>query len=266
MGKEDLLAALMERWHYLREMFGAADLVLSNSQFLKEMLTAHGFHASQFRQLRQGVDTERWVCDGAKEPSPYLRVGYIGQIAKHKGVDVLVRAFKRLQIKGSAPSLLLYGNAKQFPSFTRYLGRLIDGDERIGFAGTFPNERILEIHSRLDVLVVPSVWYENSPNVVLEAFAARTPVMASDRGGLAELVQHGVNGLLFRMGDAADLACQLQRLLDEPSLMEHLRSGIGQVRTFEQEATEVAQICYEVVGQAHQSNELGSIQKRKADV
>jgi len=248
MGKGDLLAALQERRSYLREMFGAADLVLSNSRFLKEMLTAHGFHAARFLQLRQGLDTEKWIGGGAKTPAPYLRVGYIGQIARHKGVDVLVRAFKQLRTRGPAPRLLLYGNTEQFTSFTRYLRQLIDGDGRIEFAGTFPNERILEVHSGLDVLVVPSIWYENSPNVILEAFAAGTPVIASDRGGLAELVKHEVNGLLFRMGDAADLARQLQRIVDQPALLESLRRGIQPVKTVQEEMTELLQI-YRSVGE-----------------
>jgi glycosyltransferase involved in cell wall biosynthesis len=242
MGKADLLEALEERRRYLQEMFGAADLVISNSRFLREMLTAHGLHNPRFQQLRQGIDTERWVGDGEKEPSPYLRVGYIGQIARHKGVDLLVRAFRRLRAEGPPPRLLLYGNAEQFPAFTRHLRRLMDGDGRITFAGTFPNERVLEVHSGLDVLVVPSVWYENSPNVILEAFAAGTPVVASDRGGLAELVQHGVNGLLFRMGDAEDLARQLQRIVDRPGLLESLREGIPPVKTVQEEMAEWVQV------------------------
>ncbi|HIE39258.1 MAG TPA: glycosyltransferase [Anaerolineae bacterium] len=246
MGKADLLAALEERRRYLRGMFRAPDLVISNSRFLREMLTTHGLHNPRFRQLRQGIDTERWVGDSEKEPSPYLRVGYIGQIARHKGVDLLVRAFRRLRAQGPPPRLLLYGNAEQFPAFTRRLHRLIDGDRRITFAGTFPNERILEIHSGLDVLVVPSVWYENSPNVILEAFAAGTPVIASDRGGLAELVQHGVNGLLFRMGDAGDLAVQLQRVVDQPALLESLRKGIRPVKTVQEEIAEWLQIYHSV--------------------
>ncbi|HID62389.1 MAG TPA: glycosyltransferase [Anaerolineae bacterium] len=242
MGKEDLPTALQERRTYLRRVFAMADVVLSNSLFLKEMLSAYGFRAPRFLQLRQGIDAEKWVGDGIKETSPYLRVGYIGQIAEHKGVDVLVRAFKRLQIKGPSPRLLLYGNAEQFPSFTRHLHRLIDGDGQIKFAGTFPNEQVLKVHSELDVLVVPSVWYENSPNVVLEAFAAGTPVIASDEGGLAELVEHEVNGLLFRMGDATDLACQLQRIVDQPALLESLRKGIQPVNTVEEELAELFQI------------------------
>lgn len=248
MDKQDTLAALQERRSYLQEMFETTDLVLSNSQFLKEMLSVRGFQTSRFVQLRQGIDTERWMGDGAKEPSPHLRVGYIGQIAKHKGVDVLVRAFKRLQAQTAAPRLLLYGNTEQFPSFTQHLHGLIDGDKRITFAGTFSNEQLLKVHGGLDVLVVPSVWYENSPNVILEAFAAKTPVVASNRGGLAELVQHEGNGLLFQIGDAADLARQLQRIIDQPDLLESLQKGIQPVKTVQNEMEELEQIYRTVAG------------------
>jgi len=247
MGKEDLLAALRERRAYLQDVFGSVELLVSNSQFLKEMLAAHGFRAERFLQLRQGVDIERWTGSGTKKPSPYLRVGYIGQIARHKGVDVLVRAFRWLRAKESPPCLVLYGDAKQFPSFTQHLQGLIGRDERITLGGTFPNERVLEIHSRLDVLVVPSIWYENSPNVILEAFAAGTPVIASDHGGLAELVQHEVNGLLFRVGDAEDLAHQLQRVVDRPDLLEYLKRGIPQVKTVGEEVAEWVQAYGKVV-------------------
>jgi glycosyltransferase involved in cell wall biosynthesis len=84
-------------------------------------------------------------------------------------------------------------------------------------------------------LVVPSLWYENSPNVILEAFAHGTPVIASNHGGLSELVQDGRNGLLFPPGDAASLGRQLQQLLDEPDLLPRLRLGIPPVRSMAEE-------------------------------
>ena len=83
------------------------------------------------------------------------------------------------------------------------------------------------------VLVLPSLWYENTPFVVLESFAARTPVVATDVGGLAEIVQDGVNGELFRRGDAADLARCLQGLVDDPTLLARYRDGISEVETLD---------------------------------
>jgi glycosyltransferase involved in cell wall biosynthesis len=92
------------------------------------------------------------------------------------------------------------------------------------------------------------VWYENSPNVILEAFAHHTPVVASDLGGMAELVRDGENGLLFAPGDADSLARQLRRLLDDPHLLSALRAGIGPVKSVAQEMDELEGVYQTVVG------------------
>ena len=76
---------------------------------------------------------------------------------------------------------------------------------RITFRGPYGHEELAEAISSIDVLVVPSVWYENTPFVVLEAFATGRPVIASDLGGLSELVKDGVNGRTFRAGDPGAL-------------------------------------------------------------
>ena len=125
----------------------------------------------------------------------------------------------------------MYGNAEQFPSFSRHLRNLTDGNDRIEFSGTFSYERLLEVHSALDLLVVPSVWYENSPNTILEAFTYRTPIIAANLGGMAELVRDEENGLLFKPGDPRSLQQQILRIEENPHLLNNLRSGITPVRT-----------------------------------
>ncbi len=89
----------------------------------------------------------------------------------------------------------------------------------------FDNRKVRQVHAGLDVLVVPSVWYENSPTVILEAYAAGTPVLVSDLGGMAELVQDGVSGFTFSTGNAAALAGLLQRLMDHREDLEALRAA-----------------------------------------
>jgi glycosyltransferase involved in cell wall biosynthesis len=84
--------------------------------------------------------------------------------------------------------------------------------------------------------VVPSLWWENSPITIHEAFLAGVPVVASDQGGMAELVQDGVNGFLFRMGDAADLARALMRFVSDPSLVERLRPRREAIRDIREDA------------------------------
>ena len=99
----------------------------------------------------------------------------------------------------------------------------------------------------LDALVVPSVWIENAPFVIKEAFAAGVPVVASNLGGMAELVEDGRNGLLFSAGDSADLRRVLTRLLDEPALLATLRAGLPRVRTIDEDAAWTQSVYEEVL-------------------
>jgi glycosyltransferase involved in cell wall biosynthesis len=83
--------------------------------------------------------------------------------------------------------------------------------------------------TNLDWVVVPSVWWENSPLVIQESFHFRRPVICSDIGGMAEKVKHGVNGLHFRAGDARSLADTIRTAAGTPGLWERLREGIQPV-------------------------------------
>src|SRR4029077_20120414 len=102
--------------------------------------------------------------------------------------------------------------------------------------GSVPHDRMPEHLNRLDVLVLPSVWLENSPLVIKEAFAAGLPVVTSDLGGMREKVRGEVDGLLFEPGNAPALAAQLRRLQSEPGLFERLRSGIAAPAAIEHDA------------------------------
>jgi glycosyltransferase involved in cell wall biosynthesis len=192
--------------------------------------------------MRQGLDMQNWADVEPDSGDSRLRIGYIGQVARHKGVDVLVQAFCRLHVGEKAPHLTLYGDTEQFPDFVQRLRKRAANRENIVFAGRFEHSQIRRVHADMDVLVVPSVWYENSPNVILEAFAAGTPVVVSRLGGMAELVTEGVNGFLFEAGSAKDLARVLQRFLDQPDLVETLGQGVLAVKTVQEEIEDLLQV------------------------
>ena len=98
--------------------------------------------------------------------------------------------------------------------------------DRIEWLPEYRNQDIVrDVFDRVDAIVVPSVWVENSPLVIHEALAAGVPVISADVGGMAEYVRHEVNGLLFTHRDPAALAKQMQRLVDEPEFARRLGSG-----------------------------------------
>jgi glycosyltransferase involved in cell wall biosynthesis len=182
----------------------------------------------------------------------------------------LIAAFKLLRAESRPVGLHIYGGLEAKQAYAQnYINRLrqLAGDDaRIHFEGRFENARVAEILSGLDVTVTPSTWYENSPLAILESRAAGTPVVTAALGGMAELVRDGVDGLHFRPGDAADLARQLQRLLDEPDLLPRLRAGVARnvPRSIEDEMRQLMEIYQGLGPHARSQNvvEHASSEKR----
>ena len=104
------------------------------------------------------------------------------------------------------------------------------------------------ILARLDALVVPSIWYENSPLTIQEAMLAGTPIITSDLGGMAKLVQDGVNGLTFEPRDAAGLQSAIQRLIDDEALRRRLRPRREEVKDLATSAQEHLKLYQELTG------------------
>jgi glycosyltransferase involved in cell wall biosynthesis len=235
-----------ERLDFLKETLNGVDKVISPSQFLRRTYIEWGLPAEKLIFSRQGRDFPGLEpSDIEKKPASRLRIGYLGQIVFLKGVHVLIEAVRSLI---DIPlSLQIYGDESHFPDYAAHLRRIAAGDERIEMAGVYPRHALSDILKEIDLLIVPSLWYENSPNVILEAFAHQTPVIASDLGGMAELVENGVNGLLFKVGDAEDLAKQLKKVVESPELLAAFQQEITPVRTVAEEMDELEAIYRDVV-------------------
>ena len=169
----------------------------------------------------------------------------MGQIAPHKGVHILFDAVR--QLPSAELEVQAYGDTTAFPDYARRLRLVAHQDVRLNLAGVYERAQVRQVLQGLDVIVVPSVWYENSPNTILETLAHRTPVIVSDLGGMAELVQDNVNGLRFAPGDASSLAAGLQRLLDDPELLSKLRTGIQSTKSVAEEMVELQEIYRAVI-------------------
>lgn len=178
-----------------------------------------------------------------KTDSDVLRLAFVGRWNRIKGVDVLLDAMERL---GDAHPvrLDLYGEQEAWNK-DRYgadLAARAQALPNVQVRGRFMPDRVAEVHREIDALVLSSIWPENSPVSMLEALALGTPVICADGEGMTNLVEHGVNGLVFASRDAADLADKIAALADDRALQQRLREGAQCLRTIDEDAEDFERI------------------------
>jgi glycosyltransferase involved in cell wall biosynthesis len=192
------------------------------------------------KYLRWGIAPERIVVEeyGRREPARRApdpaqtevpaNVGFFGQLSHFKGAKVMLEAMSRLD-EDSPVHLWLHGaNLElQTEEFQQEFAALHDSiAERVTFRGPYEHGELPKLMADLHWVVVPSIWWENSPLVIQEAFFHRRPVIASDVGGMAEKVRDGVDGIHFRVGDPVSLANAFEAAASDPEGWRRLREGI----------------------------------------
>jgi glycosyltransferase involved in cell wall biosynthesis len=222
--------AIFQRELFLKDHLALADVFISPSQFLIERYVAWGLPAAQFRFIENGLDR-----DVATPPRPLPtgnrrnRFGYFGQVTEFKGLLVLLDAVARLprNVWGDASLCIFGGNQDSQPAAfrERFARQLEAAGRRVRFFGAYRTEELPRLMSQVDWVVVPSIWWENSPLIIQEAFLHQRPPIVSDIGGMAEKVSHGVNGLHFRAASPEDLAERLAEALNGTSMWERLREA-----------------------------------------
>ena len=164
-------------------------------------------------------------------PQDGVVFGYIGNIAPHKGIETMIRATQLLA--GLPFKLKLFGNGD-----ADYLHRLKQetAGQPVFFEGAFEPRELDKVHKQIDVLIVPSVWEENSPLVIHEASNAKVPVIASKTGGIPEIVGERRGGLLFPPGNFAMLAGIMREIALHPKRVMQLSRRAQTVRSIEAES------------------------------
>ena len=241
-----LLGKLEDRESYLIQTLKAADKIVIIGQLAGDLLAARGIPSNRVQFVTPGIDLANWQGRPRPPRQPGLRVGYLGQVAPHKGIHVLIDAFSRVSGPERSLDLQIYGDLTRFPEYVAELHKRAAGNPRIRLCGPYDNRTVEDVLSRVDVVVVPSVCFETRPVVMMEAAIARVPTIASCLPNMQYQIRHGVDGLLFAPGDADDLARQIQRLLDEPGLLERLAEEIQPVRTTDDELAELEDIYHSI--------------------
>jgi glycosyltransferase involved in cell wall biosynthesis len=213
--------------------------IFSPSRLMTETLVNNGINADLMQSTAFGIDVSGY--EHAQTRTGVARtIGFIGTISETKGCHVLINAFKQLNLPDVR--LKMYGSFEHYPDYAASLQALAAECDAIEFCGTFPNQQIAHVLSELDALVVPSLWYENTPLVVYSALAARCPVVASNFAGMSEVVRHNENGLLFTAGDADLLAEALRSLATTADLLPRLSANCQPPKSTVQYVDEIAAV------------------------
>jgi glycosyltransferase involved in cell wall biosynthesis len=236
-----------DRKLFLTNILERVDCITAPSNSLRDTFRDSGI-THPIKVIYSGHDLS-WLNDSSlnKEQSPRIRIGFIGQIIPVKGLHVLLSAFEN--IRTDKAQLLIYGDDHKNPEYMLKLKRMINKHPSMSveFFGAFPHDQLGRVLSTIDVLVVPSQWCENNPRVIQEAFASKTPVIASNVGGISEFVQHEINGLLFERDNIDELASHIQKLIDEPELLKKFENRIPKVKTIEESMLEFEGIYQELI-------------------
>ncbi len=231
-----LVPLLACRAHALRRRLREVDAIIAPTSWTRDIFNTRGYSVDKIKVIGHGIsELEVHRSARCKVRLP-LRFAYLGGIAWQKGVHVLIRAFQ--DIKPGQAVLTIYGDQRAFPEYTKELQRMAEGSA-VSFRGQIEHAQVGAVLTDVDALIVPSLWPETSCLVVQEAFAAQVPVIASDIGALREKVRHGVDGLLFTVGDTTALRALLRELISHPSTLEELRCNIRPQKTMGEHVAEV---------------------------
>jgi glycosyltransferase involved in cell wall biosynthesis len=234
------------RVEHMRRIATDVTQFFSPSQYLRNEFIRFGVPVDRIAHAPLGFDHVPFQVQAAvRRPVDTrgpLRLGFVGTLMVSKAPHLLVEAARGFET--GAVRVDLFGPQADYHGDDSYRQRLAPllSAPGVRHHGPVPHSSIPAALASLDILVVPSVWPENSPLVIHEAFLAGVPVIASRIGGIPELVEHGRNGLLFEPGNATALHKEIARLLDDPGLLNRLRAGIGSVRTIEDDVASLRRL------------------------
>lgn len=223
------VAAMLTTHRVLGTWQRQVDRYIALTQFARAKFIAGGLPEHKIAIKPNFLATAPEPCEPKEEYALF-----VGRPSREKGIDILLRAWKGL---GRLPLRIAGGPVPEV------LRQLAGDNPAIEFLGEVDSQRVRELMGRAAVLVCPSVWYEGFPMVIAESLASGLPIVASNLGGLAELVDDGRTGLLFGAGDAAELAEKISWIMAHPEE----RAGMGRAARHEYVTRYTAEENYQML-------------------
>lgn len=243
------MTELVERRHAtFHAMVEEVDQIIALCQWTKDLLVRNNVSAEKITVSRYG-----YFANGAQTAIRNrnceipIRIAFLGRMDRTKGPDILLRVLRSLP---EAPvELHLYGIVQGASNieYLEQLKKLAEMDSRISLLPTVPGEQVVSLLQSYHLLAVPSRWLETGPLVVLEAFAAGTPVLGSNLGGIAELIEHEVNGILVEPDSVEAWIRAIRRCYEDRALLERLQRGIRPPREMRAAAQDMLRLYEKVI-------------------
>jgi glycosyltransferase involved in cell wall biosynthesis len=177
----------------MRYLMGSPDIVISPSKFLFNFYKESNFFSKSKKFVLP--NPIKSLLKVEKKASPNLRLIYLGQMHKAKGVLDLIINFKEIKLPHIRLDVVGVGEDLKKAKV------LAKGDKRIRFYGWLDHKQLIPILTKADLMIVPSLCYENSPTVIYESLSMGLPVITSEIGGASELIKEGLNGWTFPAGE-----------------------------------------------------------------
>ncbi len=180
---------------HMESTIGMVDRFIAPSRHIRQYFIDHGVSPEKIIYEKYGFNKDL-IQKRQKHfrKDSHVNFGFTGRVIPVKGVDMLIKTYSGMSKKNT--SLLIYGGTGSTEAFLKRYS-----DRSVEFKGSYDNKNMNSVYEDIDILVVPSRWYEVSPLVIQEAFMAGIPVITTDIGGMAELVDHGVDGFKFPLDD-----------------------------------------------------------------
>jgi glycosyltransferase involved in cell wall biosynthesis len=231
-------ALVVEYQQMQRELFEIVERFVVLNDTAYRMLVADGSPADKLTINRLGVSQDHVARKPGPDARPTqkpVRFGFAGRLHPAKGLVQMVSAVlaipREVDLRLDIRAPMLDAGAR---ALAEQLRRMAGDDPRIHFEPAVSSGEILPLLAELDVLLSPSLWFENGPTIALEAMAVGTPVIASRVGNLAEIIVDGVTGRLVEAGDVAELsAALLQAATDPAGTIDKWRRVLPPVRTMD---------------------------------
>jgi len=221
------------------------DLVHIHAKWMERILLKKGVRKDKIVYIDTGVPFLKKV-ETKREIHSRIKIAYVGRLVANKGIEILIQAIKKLP-RSLDISVHIYGKFFQ-SSYNNKIANMIRGDSRFEKIESIPCDRVIDKLAEADLTVIPSTeaWIETGPLTVLESFAARTPVIGTNLGGMAERVNDGVDGILFPPGNSKQLSLIIKRLAENADEVLKMKRNIQAPRTMEDVAREMSD-CYNIL-------------------